>query len=430
MRIAYSLLFLLLTPLMLARLAWRGIKAPAYWYRWGERFGLFTPPGRTGGIWIHAVSVGETQAAAPLIRALLDRYPELPLAITTTTPTGSQRVRELFGNEVFHTYAPFDLPFAVKRFLTGVRPRLVVVMETELWPNLFHYSHLRNIPLIVANARLSRRSAHGYARIPWLIGPTLDEVTLIAAQGQLDAERFLSLGLDEGKLQVTGSIKFDIKLPASLLEQAEVLRRDLGTDRPVWIAASTHEGEDEQILDTFDQLRHVLPNALLVLVPRHPERFAKAAELARDHGHKVRLRSERKPCAAEVAVFVGDSMGELPLFYAAADVAFVGGSLIPHGGHNPLEPAALGVPVLFGPHMFNFEEIAELLLEAGAARQIADKELLAANLLDWLQDANGRDDAGARGRRAVDANRGAMQRLLALIEGQLERRQETRPDGG
>jgi len=422
----YSALLYLLTPLVLLKLLWRSIKAPDYRLRWGERFGHFPLPQQSGGIWIHAVSVGETQAAAPLIRALLDCHPELPLVITTTTPTGSKRVRELFGKEVFHVYAPYDQPAAVKRFLLATRPRLVVVMETEIWPNLFHYCDRYKIPTMVANARLSERSAEGYRRFAALTQATLSKITLLAAQGERDAKRFVSLGMPVRQIQVTGSIKFDIKLSASLQEQAAVMRRDFGTDRPVWIAASTHEGEDNQLLDAFAQVRKLHPDTLLVLVPRHPERFDRAAELASQSGFHIVRRSERRPCSSETDIFIGDSMGELPLFYAASDVAFIGGSLIPHGGHNPLEASALGVPVVTGPHLFNFEEISQLLLDRGASRQIKSAEELAAVVSEWLGDANLRESVGEKGRKVVDENRGALHRLLELIETQLDRRRGER----
>ncbi|OOZ38453.1 3-deoxy-D-manno-octulosonic acid transferase [Solemya pervernicosa gill symbiont] len=422
----YSALLYLLTPLVLLKLLWRSLKAPDYRLRWGERFGHFPPPQQRGGIWIHAVSVGEMQAAAPMIRTLLERHPELPMIVTTTTPTGSRRVREMFGTDVFHVYAPYDLPAAVKRFLLTTRPRLAVIMETEIWPNLFHYCERYNIPTIIANARLSERSAKGYSTFEKLTKETLGKVTLLAAQGKRDASRFATLGMPIRSTQVTGSIKFDIKLPASLQEQAEVMRRNLGTDRPVWIAASTHEREDEMVLDAFAKMRKVQPNLLLVLVPRHPERFSRAAELASQTGYRVCLRSEHRACPHETDVFIGDTMGELPLFYAASDVAFVGGSLIPHGGHNPLEAAALGVPVVTGPHVFNFEEISQLLLTRGASRQVKNGDELVAVVLDWLEDANQREAVGAIGKTVIDENRGALQKLIQLIEEQLERRQTQR----
>ncbi len=439
LRLFYSALLYLLTPLVLLRLAWRGLRAPAYWQRWGERFGYYSRFDLHDSLWIHAVSVGEVAAAAALVRALHAAQPGATLLITTMTPTGSEQVRRLFGDEVRHVYTPYDLPGAVRRFIEHARPRLALIMETELWPNLFHACRRRGIPVIVANARLSERSAAGYARVARLTRATLRDVSVIAAQSAADAERFQRLlGLKEAAaffsasaavgrheqsdpplIQVTGSIKFDMHLPASLREQAEVLRRELGVDRPVWIAASTHEGEEELVLDAFTQVRAQLSNALLLLVPRHPERFARVAALCAKRGFPLVARSSRLPCLAETTVFLGDSMGELPLFYAAADLAFIGGSLVPTGGHNPLEAAALGVPLLFGPQMFNFAAISQLLLRENAALPVRDVPALADSVVRLLRDAERRQVLGENARRVVEANRGALQRLMTIITANL-----------
>ena len=438
LRHLYTALLYFLTPFVLLRLCWRGLRAPAYWQRWGERFGYYNGLDLRAAIWIHAVSVGEVVAAEPLVRALRLAHPRAPLLITTMTPTGSAQVRRLFQGEVRHVYVPYDLPVAVRRFLERARPRLALIMETELWPNLFHGCQTRNIPVIVANARLSDRSAAGYARFPGLTRATLCDVSVIAAQSAADAERFQRLlglkgsesfgstpvGQTAGQqyqmtptplIQVTGSIKFDMRLPASLREQAEVLRRDLGVERPVWIAASTHEGEEEQVLEAFAQVRAQLANALLLLVPRHPERFARVAALCEKRDLPLVSRSSRLPCLPDTAVFLGDSMGELPLFYAAADLAFIGGSLVPTGGHNPLEAAALGVPLLFGPQMFNFAEISQLLLRENAALQVRDAPALADSVVLLLRDTERRHALGESGQRVVAANRGALERLMKII---------------
>jgi 3-deoxy-D-manno-octulosonic-acid transferase len=416
MRTLYTLLLYLLAPLVLLRLAWRGLRAPAYWRRWPERFGFIEPPIGKQVIWLHAVSVGEVQAAVPLVRALLERYPAHSLLLTTVTPTGSARVTALFAEEVAHVYAPYDLPGAVQRFFQRVRPQLAIIMETELWPNLFHACRTRQVPLLLVNARLSARSVAGYRRVKPLVAQTLADITEIAAQGEADAARFMQLGAPPECITVSGNLKFEQRILPSLLERAAVLRRDWGTDRPVWIAASTHEGEDEQLLAVFEQLRERFADCLLVLVPRHPERFETVAELCRQRGLKIVLRSERRPCAADTQVFVGDSMGELSLFFAAADVAFVGGSLVPHGGHNLLEPAALGLPVASGPHVFNFTEICELMLQAGACEVVGSGDELAATLGRWLADANERHRVGELGRQVVEKNRGALQTVLTMID--------------
>lgn len=419
MRALYSLILGVLTPLVLLRLWWRGRVAPGYRQRWGERFGCIAPIAGQP-IWVHAVSVGETVAAAPLIRKLMQAYPGVPLLVTTTTPTGSERLRTLFGDQVEHVYMPYDLPFAVQRFLAHAQPRLALMMETEIWPNLFYYCQQQQIPVVVANARLSERSAKGYARVGRLTRDTLSRVSLIAAQGEDDARRFVELGAPVAKVQVTGSIKFDIKQSASVKEQAELMRRDVwGTDRSVWVAASTHEGEDEQVLAAFSQVKRRVTDALLVLVPRHPERFDRVAQFAKNAGFKVVRRSDERPCEARTEVFIGDSMGELTMFYVAADVCFMGGSLVPVGGHNILEPAVAAKPVVFGPHMFNFAAISKMFLERGAAAQVADDGELAEVVISWLEDANLRDEIGTRAKQLLDENRGALDRLLAIVGQQL-----------
>ena len=334
MRIFYTFLLYLLSPLVLLRLAWRGLRAPDYWRRWPERFGSVAPALGKQVIWIHAVSVGEVQAAEPVVRALLEHHPDYSLLITTVTPTGSARVRSLFGQEVAHVYAPYDLPGSVKRFFDRVRPQLAIVMETELWPNLFHRCRQGGVPLLLVNARLSARSEKGYGRVPGLVSVTLSAVTEIVAQGEVDAARFARLGADPARITVTGNLKFEQRVQPSLLERAEVLRRDWGVARPVWIAASTHEGEDELLLDVFADLRKQFPDCLLVITPRHPERFETVAALCLQRGYQTVLRSEHTACTPETAVYMADTMGELPLLYAASDVAFVGGSLVRHGGHG------------------------------------------------------------------------------------------------
>ena len=413
LRWLYTGLLYLILPLALLRLYWRGRQDTGHRQRWRERLGII-PTRPAGGLWVHAVSVGETRAALPLIRALRNRYPDLPLLVTTTTLTGSRQVHEALGEQVQHVYAPYDLPGAVARFLHQTRPRLAVIMETELWPNLLHQCAVAGIPTLIANARLSERSARGYGRIGWLTAAMLRDITLIAAQAEADAERFRALGAS--RVEVTGNLKYDLTLPDDLPEQGRRLRRELlGENRPVWIAASTHAGEDEQILDAFAQLRARWPDLLLLLVPRHPERFDGVAALCQQRGFRVVRRSEQRPCTPETAIFLGDSMGELLRFYAAADLAFVGGSLVPTGGHNVLEPALLGLPVLFGPHMFNFTEAGERLLEANAAWPVADAVELVAQADRLLSDPTLRQDAGQRGRAVVERHRGALAALLGWI---------------
>ncbi|SPO68991.1 lipid IV(A) 3-deoxy-D-manno-octulosonic acid transferase [Pseudomonas sp. JV241A] len=416
-RTLYTLLFHLGLPLVALRLFLRSRKAPAYGQRIGERFALNLPAMAKGGIWVHAVSVGESIAAAPMIRALLQAYPQLPVTITCMTPTGSERVRAMFADEprIQHCYLPYDLPWAAGRFLVHVQPTLAVIMETELWPNHIHQCAKRGIPVALANARLSERSARGYARFAGLTQPMLAEMSLIAVQTETEAQRFRQLGARSECVQVTGSIKFDLSIDEQLLPRARALREQWQAgQRPVWIAASTHEGEDEIILAAHRQLREHHADALLILVPRHPERFNSVFELCRGQFPTVR-RSSGEPVAADAAVLLGDTMGELLFLYALADIAFVGGSLVPNGGHNLLEPAALSLPVLSGPHLFNFLEIAAMLREAGALQEVDDAQGLAAEVRRLVELPRDAQRMGAAGLAVMKANQGALKRLLDAL---------------
>lgn len=421
MRFLYTLLFYLAVPLVLARLAWRGRKEPAYRLRWAERLGFYQQAKPSQAvIWFHAVSVGEAEAAFPLVRAISRRFPSHPILVTTTTPTGSARVRAVLGDTVAHVYLPYDLPDAVARFLAYFRPALAVVMETEIWPNLYHACGQRGIPLAIVNARLSERSAKGYARLGGFTRDTLANVGLVAAQTQADAERFLNVGARRESVTVTGNIKYDLELPTDYFQQADKLRDSLFGSRTVWIAASTHEGEEALVLQAFARLRAADPGLLLVLVPRHPPRFDKVASLCLAEGFKLGRRSLVET-GESADVYLVDTLGELRLFYAAADIAYVGGSLVPVGGHNVLEPALAGIPVLFGPHMFNFAEAGRRLLEAGGALQVADAEDLARRVAELLQDAGQAKRMGEKGRTYVEAGRGALGRVEEALAGLLER---------
>ncbi len=424
MRHLYSAVFRLLLPLVFLRLLWRSRVTPAYRRRWGERLGL--APGRDSAaplslsdrvIWLHAVSLGETLAARPLVEFLLAEFPDVTLVVTTTTPTGSDQVRNLFGGRVVHVYAPLDTPGAVGRFLTRYPPRLLLLMETELWPNLLHACRQRSCPVLLANARLSERSRRGYARLGRFGRDMLDCVSHVACQSQDDADRFAMLGVPSRRLSVCGNIKFDIEIPADFAVRARALVAEWGcAGRFVVLAASTHAGEDEAVLAAFARLRRELPTALLVLVPRHPERFEAVYARCVAAGWRTGRRSLGESPQAELAVVLGDTVGELLLLFGTADVAFVGGSLVPRGGHNLLEPAALGVPVLSGPSLFNFVAVRDLLLAGGALRIVADVDELGLALCELARDADRRDDMGRAGREAVRANRGARARIEALVQ--------------
>lgn len=422
-RLLYTLLLHLGLPLVAIRLLLRARKAPAYARRTGERFSLGLPAFRPGGIWVHAVSVGESIAAAPMIRALMARHPELPITVTCMTPTGSERIRALFGEQVQHCYLPYDLPWAAARFLDRLQPKLAVVMETELWPNHIHQCAKRGIPVVLANARLSERSARGYARFRKLTAPMLAELDWLAVQTETEAERFRQLGARTERVSVTGSIKFDLRIDPALVERAAAQRAQwAASERPVWIAASTHGGEDEVILIAHRKLLERHPDALLILVPRHPERFADVFELCRKQGFATCRRSGNETVTAEHNLLLGDTMGELLFLYALADVAFVGGSLVANGGHNLLEPAALGKPVLSGPHLFNFLEISQQLRDAGALREVSDAAGLAlqvGTLLEQPEQAQAMRDGGLG---VLRANQGALERLLAGLDQRLGQR--------
>ena len=412
----YSLLLPLLIPVVILHLLIRGLKNPDYFRRWGERFGFNNIRPDSSVIWVHAVSVGEARAAVPLINELFTRYPDTPVLVTTMTPTGSTEVLRQLGDRVLHCYVPYDLSWSVNRFLDQVKPCLAVTLETELWPNIFNGCKKRGIPIVVANARMSESSMRGYLRFESLTRTTLSQVSLIAAQSRADARRLRRMGASNEKISITGSIKFEIKLPASLREAAESLRRDFGSMRPVWIAASTHDDEEKRILVAFQELRRNYPDLLLLLVPRHPERFVAVAKISRRDGFNTALRSElRGPVAEDIEVIVADSMGELLKLYAASDVAFVGGSMVPVGGHNVLEACAVGIPVIFGPHMFNFDEISQLTLSRHAGKQVGTIHELVAAVATYLDDANLRFETGEKGKKLVQQNRGALERTSELI---------------
>lgn len=413
----------LLTPVILYRLAVRGLRARAYFWRWRERFGFFPKPDFDSSVWVHAVSVGEFNAAMPLIRQLMTHYPDQALVVTTVTPTGSDQVIRNLGDQVFHVYLPYDLPAAVNRFLDRTNPLFAVVMETEIWPNLFGVTRDRGIPLVVANARLSERSLKGYRPVRSLVANALNCATAVAAQTETDRQRLRKLGGRPEILHVVGSLKFDLQLPPGLEKFGSEVRSEWGSDRLVVAAASTHEEDDEAVLPAFIELTRQHPSALLVIAPRHPERFARVIARCRALGLATASRSEDRAATPTTQVFVIDTMGELLKYFAAADIAFVGGSIAKVGGHNVLEPAALGVPVLVGPHTFNFAEITEMLLSRQGAMRIDDASTLARRLCELADNPSLRRDMGRRGFDLVRENRGALQRTLELVQSAVQRRQ-------
>ena len=416
MRFVYLLVAYLAAPVISLIYLWRGIRDRSYWKNFGERYG-FGPRAAPDGAWLHAVSVGEVQACAALVNALHRRHPQLPLTVTSFTPTGVARARALFGDIADVRYLPFDLPGSVRRFLSRVQPRLAVIFETELWPNLYRECTRRRVPLVIASARISSRSVGRYQRLGKLFSGTLARASVVAAQGEEDAERFRALGADPAALEVTGNLKFDFELPADLAVRGAALRACYAAQRPMWVAGSTHEGEEDAVIEAHRAVLAAHPQTLLVIAPRHPPRFAEAAQRVADSGLTFVRRSQAEaPGQQDCQVLVLDTLGELLAFYAAADVAFVGGSLVGIGGHNLLEPAAVGVPILTGPHNFNSSESARLLIGCGAAQVISNATELGARVAALLSDPQGRAHTGALGRACVEANRGALAKLLGLIE--------------
>jgi len=415
MRRLYTALTYCAVPFAFAAVLWRGRRNRSYRQALGERFGWGGTVSGAPCLWLHAVSLGEMSAAAPLVRALMSRYPQSPLVLTTATPTGRARARSLFGESVDVRFLPYDTPCAVARFLDRIRPRLAIIMETELWPNLFAECARRGVPVVFASARVTAKSAARYQRFGSLFRGIFSGGATVAAQTPEDAGRFALLGAHGDRTHVVGNVKFDLEVDPEATLRGQELRELIGTSRPVWIAGSTHAGEEEQVLAAHEELLKLQPAALLLLVPRHPGRFESVAELLARRGLRFTRRSAGV-APREAQVMLVDTVGELAALYASADAAFVGGSLVPIGGHNLLEPAALGLPVLTGPHTSNGRDIAALMLEQGAALQVAESQELAAALARLLADPAERQRMGAIGRRIVESNRGSVARLLALIE--------------
>ena len=415
MRLLYSLLISLISPVFFLRLLYRSIWNSDYRRRWSERLAVYRGKAETGVIWFHAVSFGEAEAVFPLILEIRNSYPAYPILVTTTTITGSDRVRSVLGDTVQHVYLPFDLPGAGQRFLRRFKPVLGVLMETEIWPNLYRACGGERIPLAIINGRLSERSARGYGRLRRFTTDTLQHVSMIAAQTSDDGQRFVEIGARPETISVMGNIKFDYRVPEGLAEMGATLRRELFGSRPVWIAASTHKGEEEQVLDALESVRSIVRDLILVLVPRHPERFSGVASLCEQRGFELVRRSEDRACSGSTSVFLLDAMGELKQFYAMADLAYIGGSLVKKGGQNPLEACALGVPTVFGPHMFNFRKIGASLVEVGAAIQVADSKALGLQCIRLLKDTGYRASIGEAGRTFVENNRGAVHKVVDLL---------------
>ncbi len=416
----YSAVFTCLLPYVFLRLWVRSLRFKGYRRRWSERLGHIPLPPLEDVLWVHAVSVGEAVSAIPLIHRIRAAYPNTPILMTTTTPTGSERVqaafKDMLGKQIFHCYLPYDLPWTLKPFFQRIKPKLLVLMETELWPNLLQACHQRHLPVLIANARLSPISARRYRWLGYFMRQMVRPICGVAAQSTIDAKRFQHLGIKPENIWETGNIKFDLQLPNYLQEAGLELRQELGSSRLIWIAASTHEGEEALVMNVYQALKQRFPQLLLFLVPRHPDRFNKVANLCVERGFKVVRRSQKQPATSDMDIFLGDTMGEMPLFYAASDVAFVGGSFVPVGGHNLLEPAALGLPVLTGPQLFNFVAISDMLVSAKGATIVQDENALKDSLALLLENSQLRQSQGNLARTVVEENKGALDKLLNLID--------------
>jgi 3-deoxy-D-manno-octulosonic-acid transferase len=413
MRLVYAALWLVAIPFVLARLAWRSRRQPGYLEAIPERFGTYGPAREGPRIWIHAVSVGETRAAAAVVEALARRHPRHRILVTHMTPTGRAAGVELFGDRVERAWLPYDLGFAVRRFLAHYRPQFGILLETEIWPRLIEECARAGVPVVLANARLSARSARDYGRFPAFTRWALANLAGIAAQTTFDAQRLRDLGADA--VEVTGNVKFDLALPPDIVWQGAQFRARFGASRMVWVAGSTREGEEAELLAAFAAMQ-VEPAALLVIVPRHPQRFDEVAAAARARGFATVRRSEGGEVGANVRIVVGDSMGEMLAYYAAADVAIMGGSLLPYGSQNLIEPCALGTPVIVGPHTYNFEEAAEGAIHAGAALRVRDAREALAVAAALSRDTARRERMGESARAFVDAHRGAVDRLMTWLD--------------
>ena len=417
MYFAYSLVLSVFAPFVFIRLLWLGTKNPDYLKRWPERFGFLPELQITKPlVWLHAVSVGEVQAAKPLVEQLLKKHPDRQLLITTTTPTGMATVKQLFGERVLQLYFPYDLPLSISRFLNKLNPKLLIVMETEIWPNLYRRCHFRNIPIALINARLSERSSGGYRRFPRLTARTLQYVSLISAQTRADAERFLLLGANPDTVGVAGNLKFDVTQPHSISEKGQVLRRFFSVNRTIWIAASTHEGEEKIVLEAFKEVILHDPDCLLIIAPRHLERFQAVTDLCKKAGFNTVKHSEKENYSGATQIYVLNTLGELPAFYATSDISFVGGSLVPSGGHNMLEPASLGIPIICGEYLYNFTEVADLLKQEHALFLVSTAKELAETVIKLLSDANLRHNMGERARKVFFGNQGSVNNILLSLQ--------------
>ena len=417
MRYFYTTIIYFLLPFILLRLLLVSFKYSSYRKKWYERFGFISwKKSSKRVVWIHAVSVGEVNAARPIVDFLLKEYNHLQIIFTTVTPTGAITVEHKFGKNASHFYLPYDIPYCVKRFIKTINPCMLITMETEIWPNLYQTCHGFGVPILLVNARLSQKSMRGYKLFPDLIASTIKLVDKIAAQTKLDADRFTLLGAENKDVLVVGNLKFDIDIPQSIKEEAEPLRHDFSVNRSIWMAASTNEGEEEIILDAHKKVLSVYSNAILILAPRHPERADKVFTMCKKMGFFTTRRTDHESFTEKHDVFLLDTLGELQLYYAASEIAFIGGSLVDTGGQNMLEPAALNLPLITGPYTYNFLEVRKLLIENKALIQVSNYLELSEKVIELIGDANLRHNLGERAKDVVLANRGSSERTIDIIK--------------
>jgi 3-deoxy-D-manno-octulosonic-acid transferase len=414
-RILYNILAYLAMPIVLVRLLIRSIRLEGYRKHLPERFG-FVPKASQPCIWFHAVSVGESIAAVPLVKRCLEVYPTCRIVVTNTTPTGRDRTQAALKGRVENYYIPYDIPGALKRFIRRMQPKLLVLMETELWPNLLYYAKQHQINVVLANARLSERSASNYASAPYFTKDMFLQLDFVAVQADADNKRFMTLGVDKSKIETVGSVKYDLAIPDSVMKEADELRKEIGVDRPIWVASSTHAGEEEPVLAAHKKVLEKFPTAMLVLVPRHPNRFDIVAGMLEKSAWRFVRRSHAKADYANAQIFLGDTMGEMLMFNAMSDVVFVAGSFAPIGGHNTMEPAAFAKPVLQGPVWHNFVKATQLLTEANAIIEVKDSNALADTLCDLFANPDKAIELGQRAKAVIDANRGSVEKQFQIIE--------------
>ena len=415
MRLMYHTLTYILLPFLVLFWFAKSLLNKSYLDRLTQRFGFGYPKLNSGSIWIHAVSVGEVQASIPLVNELKQHYPYKEIIITTVTPTGSKQVKNIFKDAVETSYIPFETNFAIKNFFNSIKPSVALIMETEIWPNLYKECGLRGVPLILVSARISENSLINYKRFLPLFRDTLSHGILIAAQSQIDADRFLALGASKDRTWIMGNIKFDFKLPEEILTKAKIYRSKIFPRRHIWIAASTHEHEEEIILEAHKNISKKIENLLLILVPRHPERFAKITQILKENNWIYSKKSDDQDIPESCQVLLIDTIGELLFFYACSDVAFVGGSLLPVGGHNLLEPAAIGLPIITGAHTFNQKEMTDRLIQVDALRIVHNANSLSSDVIFFLTNTEESKNAGQRGKLIVESNKGAIKSLMKRL---------------